>query len=276
MALSATELQAERAALDQEARTLVQELHHVHTTLKSGSVEREQREDQIYQRLFEVAEAIKLRHAEDPQLKEIYFVITQQGTPSAAASVPRLPVYTDEFKMFTQSPTTPAVQMFLEKMATDLQAMPREETQRLLSDPLRDGPKDVLRTFVSKCHRERWLKESAEITCKGCWEEVMRRVFLMAIEMLTLELKQRSHQIRLMTERGYLTEVDASELAQQVEKIIHEAERLLSRSEKSKLSKREWIELIEALFRLLVGLINELMLRYMHFVQFRKEETPRV
>ncbi len=264
----------ERMALDQEARSLVAELHHVNTTLKAGSLEREQREDKIYQRLYELAELIKSRHPTDPGLQELQFVITQQGAATEAVSVKRLPVYTDEYKMFTQSPTNPKVQMFLEKMATDLQALPREETQRLLADQTRDGPKDVLRTFVSKCQRERWLKDSAKITCKGCWDEVMRSVFMMTIEMVTLELKQRAHQIRVMTERGYLTEVDAMDLVKHVGKIIREVEHLLRKSEKRKLSKNEWIVLIEALFRLLVGLVNELMMRYVQFINFRRDYRP--
>lgn len=256
-----------------EARTLVHELQKVQATLKSGSVEREQSEDRIYQRLYQLADTIRTRHPRDPQLQEIFFVITNQGTPASAPSVPRLPVYTDEFKLFTQSPTTPKVQLFLEKMAQDLQALPAAHTHTLLADGLRDGPKDVLRSFVSKCHRERWLKESSELTCKGCWTEVMRYVFMMAIEMLTLELKQRAHQIRVMTAQGNLTEVDANELAKHAEHIILEADRLLARSEKPRLSKKDWIELLEALFRLLVGLINDLMMRYVQFMTFRKENN---
>lgn len=261
----------ERAALDQEARSLVAELHQVTTTLKAGSAEREQHEDRIYQRLYELAELIQTRHATDPALQELRFAITQRGAAAEARSVKRLPVYTDEYKMFTQSPTNPKVQMFLEKMATDLQALPRDETQRLLADQTIDGPKDVLRTFVSKCQRERWLKDSAKITCKNCWDEVMRSVFMMTIEMVTVELKQRSHQIRIMTERGYLTEVDAMDLVKHVEKIIREVEHLLRKSERRKLSKTEWIALIEALFRLLVGLVNELMMRYVQFINFRRD-----
>lgn len=264
-------LPAERLALDQEARALVNELHQVNATLKPGSVEREQREDRIYQRLFDLAEIIKARHQHDPELQQIYFVITNQGPPAVAAGVKRLPLYTDEFKLFTQSPTTPRVQMFLEKMATDLETLPRAETQRLLADQTRDGPKELVRSFVSQCHRERWLRDSAKITCKGCWDEVMRHIFMMAIEMLTLELKQRAHQFRVLSEKGYLTEVDVLDLVQHVEKIVHEAERLLAQSEKRKLSKTEWIQLIEALFRLLVGLINDLMLRYVQAVNFRRE-----
>ena len=266
-----SEQAAERVAIDQEARMLVADLHKIHGTLKPGSIEREQREDYIYKRLYQLAETIKARHPRDPKLQEIYFAITNDGAPQESVTVRRLPVYTDEYKMFTQSPTTPKVQLFLEKMATDLKSLPEDETRRLLSDQTIDGPKEVLRSFVSKCHRERWLKESAEITCHGCWDEVMHFVFMMSVEMLTLELKQRSKQIRLMTEKGYLAEVDAMDLIQHIEKIIRETDRMIAKAEKPKKSKREWIELIESLFRLLVGLVNDLMMRYVKFMAFRKE-----
>ncbi len=253
---------------------LVEDLHRVHETLKAGSVEREQREDYIYKRLYELAEAIKTRYPNDPKMQEVYFAITDddRNVKSDSAIVRRLPVYTDEYKMFTQSPTTPKVQVFLEKMATDLNALPKEQTQRILSDQVRDGPKEVLRTFVSKCQREEWLKSASKNTCHNCWDEVMRHVFGMTIEMLTLELQQRSRQIREMTMKGLLTEVDAMDLIKHIEKIIQEANHLIRKSEK-KQSKNSWIELIEELFRLIVGLVNEIMMRYVKFMTFRKESA---
>lgn len=262
---------AERVAIDQEARALVQDLHLVQTTMKTGSLEREQREDYIYKRLYQIADAIEARHRHDPRLRPIYYAITQQGTAVEPPSVSRLPVYDDEFKMFTQSPTTPKVHLFLTRMATDLQALPPATTAALLSDPTKDGPKQVVRALVSRGQREPWLQASAHRTCRGCWTEVMRHLFMMAVEMLTLELKQRAHQIRVMTERGYLTEVDALELVSYVEHIIQETGHLLKQSERTPQSKKSWIALTEALFRLLVGLINDLMMRYMQFVKFRQE-----
>jgi hypothetical protein len=238
--------------------------------MKAGSIEREQQEDFVYKRLYQLAEIIKTRYSNDPKLKEIYFVVTNEGTP-VTESVKRLPVYTDEYNMFTQSEVTPATNMFLEKMSTDLEALPNEKVHQLLSNRTIDGQKEVLRSFVTKHGREEFLRTSIDETCKSCWSEVMRYVFVMSVEILTVELKRRAHQIREMTAKGYFTDVDAKDLVVFVESIILKVEQLLSQSRKPKLSKHAWIELIESLFRLMVGLVNEIMMRYVQYVNFKRQ-----
>lgn len=239
----------------QEVRLLLQELQAVQR-LKSGSVERQQKEDRIYDRLYDISNAIKT-HSRDPAMAELYTKITGEQLPR---TVNRLPIYTDEYKLFTEYPTTPKTELFLSKMGRDLAGI-----------EARKEPKELLKTFVSKCDREQWLERSADMTCKHCWNEVMQHMFMMVIEMLTVELKQRAHQIRTMTEQGYLTEIDAQDLAKHMDKIIYETEKLLDKASKHKHKKEEWILLIESLFQLMVGLINEIMSRYMQFVMVKRE-----
>ena len=94
--------------------------------MKSGSIEREEREDAIFKRLYQLADRIKEDHKNNPQLQEIFFLIMDQRV-NGPPEVPKLPVYTDEFKMFTRSQPRAKVQIFLEEMAVDLKTMSSQD-----------------------------------------------------------------------------------------------------------------------------------------------------
>jgi len=255
--------------VDEESRRLITELTSIQNTLKPGSAEREQREDAIFKRLYQLAEIIKHDHSHDPRMREMFFLITEQVIPAPAPEVEQLPVYADEYKLFTRTQPQPKVQIFLEQMALDLKTMTPDEVRENLSDPSRDGQKEILNSFMGRCNRENWMKDGADHTCKNCWDEVMQRVFLMAAEMLTLEMKKRAEQIIQMTKHGHLTTEDARELAKFISKVMKKTEHLLETSEKRKKTKKEWIFLVESIFRLMVNLINEVMMRYFKMLKVK-------
>lgn len=258
-------------AVDQEARALVAELQTVFATVKPGTAEREQREDRIYKRLNELAELIREQYPNDPNLQQFRYLVTDKGDAALRAPVNRLPIYTDEYKMFTQSPTNPKVQMFLKTMAKDTGSMPAESVDRVLADQYADGSKSVLRSMVTAPNRTQWLQNAADETCRPCWNSVMRRLFMMGIEMLTLELRQRTQQISVAARDGLFTPVDAKELGEHIGRIISKTDEMLDESQRSSLSKEDWIGLVEGVFRLMVGLINDLMSRYFQAIRFRRE-----
>jgi hypothetical protein len=265
-----------REQVDMEARNLIHELNIVNTTLKLGSIEREQKEDFIYKKLYYLAEEIKQKHYHDKSMRELYYLITNDPLPYAP-EVSSLPVYPDKYKMFTKSPPNPKVNLFLANMATTLNTMNPKDVQRRLSDPTKDGPKEILESFVSHTHREKGFEMGSEKTCKNCWNDVMRPIFMMTIEMLTVELKARAEQILTLTKTGHLTPEDAISLAGYISKVIHKMEKMLEstisekkgKKERKGLTKTDWIKLVESLFQLMVDVINEIMMRYVKMSKMR-------
>jgi hypothetical protein len=255
--------------IDMEARQLIEELRQINQTLKLGSVAREQREDHIYQRLYFLAEQIKHKHYQDKSLRELYYLITNDASLTTPPEVSKLPVYPDKYHMFTKFPTTPKTNIFLSQMAKTLHTMNPEQIHKRLVQPDQDGAKQVLESFVSHTHREHALKMGAKQTCKHCWEEVMRNIFIMTLEMLTLEMKSRAEQILQMTQKGDLTSEDAVELTQYITQVIHQMEKMLPESQKKKKTKGEWIQAIESLFQFMVNIINEIMMRYFQMIRMK-------
>jgi len=256
-----------REAIAVEARNLASELNAIQSTLKLGSKEREEKEDQIYERLSQLAEEIKANHSKHPRMTEIFLAITGSPVPS---TISKLPIYTDKDRLFTQSPTTPKVTLFLEQMAENLRSLPPDRIQETLMNPEKDGPKELVQSFIHSAEREKWLNASAKETCHHCWNEVMQRIFIMAVEMVTVELKQRAHQIRTLTEQQFLTEEDAVYLIKLISQALNKTEVLLKEADSAKKSKQVWIDLIESVFRLVINLVNELMMRYVQLVKLRK------
>lgn len=238
-------------SISQKTRMLIDELQTVQTTMKLGSVEREQREDEIYRQLYDIAEHIKTDGslAKKPEMKDIYARITGDTIVS------RFPVYTDEYKMFVQHPEDPKTRLFLEKISGNTE-QPTDE---------------ILRSFVSKCGRKGLLEHSRRDTCTSCWSGIMRQIFRRMIQILTVELKRRSEQIKAMTEAGILTEVDMKDLVKHIESILHKTSKLVTRSEKHIKSKEEWIELNETLFQFMVDIVNDLMMRYVEYIRVKKQ-----
>lgn len=260
-----------RQALDHETRNLIFQLNEVHQKLKPGSAEREQKEDAIYSRLYQISEQIQQKHSNDPHLRELFFLITDQtlGTP-ARPQVTQLPVYSDPQKVFTKYPSSPQTRIFLEKMAQDLRTYETAEVRDLMADHMHDGPKEVVQSLAERCQREHWLKQHAGKTCSRCWDKVMREIFMMAVEVLTLELQTRSHQIIRMTEHGHLTHEDAQDLSDFFTETMHKLEKLLKKSEHKKITKHQWIRLVEEVFQLTVGIGNELMMRYILMLKVKQ------
>jgi hypothetical protein len=255
--------------IDMEARQLIEELRQINQTLKLGSAVREQKEDQIYQRLYFLAEQIKHKHYQDKSLRELYFLITNDSGLTSPPEVAKLPVYPDKYHMFTKFPPSPKTNIFLSQMAQTLHTMKPEQVHQRLVQPDQDGAKQVLESFVSHTHREHALKIGAKQTCKHCWEEVMRNIFIMTLEMLTLEMKSRAEQILQMTQKGDLTPEDALDLSQYITQVIHQMEKMLPESQKKKKTKGEWIQSIEKLFQFMVNIINEIMMRYFQMTRMK-------
>jgi hypothetical protein len=155
-------------------------------------------------------------------------------------------------------------------MAQDLRTYEADEVRDLMVQPSQDGPKEVVYSLTERCQREHWLHTHASKTCSGCWNKVMREIFMMAVELLTLELQTRSSQIVDMTEQGHLTREDAEELAAFLTKTTGKLEKLLQKSDRKKMSKRQWIQLVEEVFRLTVGVGNEIMMRYVMLLKMKE------
>lgn len=285
------------ARVDQETRDLLDELNVVQNTLKPGSLEREKREDAVYKRLYDIADYIKTDHSHDPRMQEIYFVITEERLESSQASpsatpdvegpsdvivdsgglvmkvnnktVKQFPVYGDPYRMYTKYPSTAKTQLYLEQMALDLGAMNPVELQSNFESVDEDGTKKVMRSMLGKCQREKWMTSQSKKCCAPCWREVMQQMFLMGCEILTVEMKTRSHQIAQMTERGQLTMEDARYLAEYIEKVMNQLEKLLTQSKRGRKSKKEWIYLVESVYRLMVGMINEIMMKVVQMLKVK-------
>ena len=248
---------------DNDVENLLTELQEVKTKYKAGSIERENKEDEIYTRLNEIAQRIQGNN--DSKMKQLYVLITEKPV---VTEVQRVPVYTDEFKMFTQSPRHVKVQMFLRRMVNDLKVMNEGEMDKIMKDHTQDGPKLVLEKMVDSCSREQYLNVGKEKMCRRCMHKVYSSVFYMLAENLTLDLKRRLYQIREMYEHNDLSELDTQDLQVYVSKVLKKLHKLIA---KSFTRKKDWVFLIESVFRLSVGLVNELMMKFVSTQKARQE-----
>ena len=257
-------------ALDEEVRKLVLDLHTVQTTLKIGSLEREQKEDSIFQRLYEIAETIKTQYPDDPRMSKIYALIMPEEDKKSVVNIDKFPVYTDSFGMFTKTTTNPRLNFFISRMAEDLKVGTPEQIHNHLSNPHKDGSKEILQSLWSNVHRPEWLKSSARDTCKSCWNTVMHRVFFMMAEVVTAEMRTRAHQVISMTQQGQLTLHDAKDLSLYIENVVKKIEELLDHAtKKTHKHKEDLVNLVEALFRLMINTVNEIMMRYVKLLHFK-------
>lgn len=269
-----------REELDEDVRNLVYDLHVVQTTLKLGSIEREQREDEIFRRLYYISEIIKTDYATDKRMNQLYTLIRQENIPLTPAisttdifppyTTKPLPVYTDAYNMFTRTTLTPKTIFFIEQMATDLKVGSPDQIRNHLSHHDKDGGKEILQSTWSNVDREEWLRLGASNTCSNCWNSVMHRVFLMMAEVVAVEMRNRAYQVIDMTKKGQLTMEDAKDLAQHISHVIKKIDRLLTlaTSEKSK-KKDHMVNLVEALFRLMINVVNEIMIRYVKLLHVK-------
>ena len=189
-------------------------------------------------------------------MQQLYYLIrNEQLVPSVA----KLPVYTDSFKMFTKYPDDPKTHLFLESLAKNGQTMKVEEIYGVLTNPTRDGKKDVINSLIHNCQRKSLLQQGAESTCSHCSQIVLRRVFFMVSEMLTVELKERTRQIEKMVKEGTITTRDAMDMSEMITSIVRRLDHLISKADKTTTNKSE---LVESVFKLLIHLVNEVMMKY--------------
>lgn len=254
-----------------EASRLMQDLSLIQARRKPDSLERSQKEDEIYQRLQLLATLVEkggAQYESSPVVKDLYKAIQGTALPQSVS----YPQFGDEFKLFTSHPQNgePKVQVFLQTMSEQLGTMSPEQSTQVLENPREDGIKRVLETFMGSCGREEFLRKAQPHTCAKCWKEIMPVLFTNAAEMLTVELKRRAHQVREMVKHEDLTPTDALALAEYMEKVLTALEKQVDAAKKTS-KQTDWVSLIEALFLLSVGLINEIMTRYVKLLKTKTE-----
>jgi len=251
-----------REKIDIESKKLIDELIVMNKTMKAGSIEREKREDEIYRKLYEFAELIQKHNWTQKNMRHLFYLITNQKLKSDEKSDWNFDdLYTDRHKMFTRFPDDTKTHLFLEKLHESTKTLTPEQIKQILNDPNIDGKKELLEAMTENCARTKLLHEASHKTCSSCWRDVMRSIFFMLSEMLTVELKTRSHQILKMSENKEITTQDAVELSELLREVIKKLEHYITKSDKV-ISKKEWIELIESVFLLMIQMINEIMMRY--------------
>ena len=243
-----------RKAVDAEARKLIDELYSINKTLKPGTIERERKEDAIYQKLHTLAEMIQKKNWTQGNMQELYQLITNKQMKKPT-------LYSDDYNMFTQYPDDSNTHLFLQEMVTDFKIMKPEEAQNLLSDPSIDGKKEILKSLLQNCQREKILHKGVASTCKDCWPDILRKIFFMVSEMLTVELQNRSHQISVMTKNQQISTQDAIELSGLLKAVTEKLDAMINRADKIT-KKKDWITLVESIFQLLIYMVNEIMMRF--------------
>ncbi len=246
-----------RQLIDSETTKLMDELYRVHQTLKPGSAEREHQENHIYERLFLLAELIKRKNWSDQHMRELYHLITKEHLP---VPLNRHPVYGDEFKMFVKYPPDVKTLLFLRKLTAD--SIPKDQMDQLLSDPNKDGQKELLYRMLTNCQRANLLTKGVNHTCSNCWKQVGSNIFFMTIEMLTVEIRARSEQVLEMLQKKEITTQDAKNIGAIMNKTEYSANKLLNQAEKTK-RKQDWVTLIESAMKLIVQMINEILMTYL-------------
>jgi len=243
-----------RNEIDAEARKLIDELYTINKTLKPGSIEREQKEDVIYQKLHTFADLIQRKNWTHKNMQELYHLITNKHLKKPT-------LYSDDFSMFTQYPDDAKTHLFLEEMVKKFKIMKPEEAETLLKDPSIDGKKEILKALLQNCQREKILHKGVESTCKDCWQDILRKVFFMVAEMLTVELQNRSHQILLMTKNQQISSRDAIDLSGLLKIVTEKLDGMINKADKI-IKKKDWINLVESIFQLLIYMVNEIMMRF--------------
>ncbi len=241
--------------------------------LKEGSAEREHRQDAIYARLSELATEIKSspQASSDPESRELYHLITQTPLVQSGPTVARLPIYTDEHKMFVRTKQDPKVQVFLGQMATGLRLAPSAQAvEETLGSVFLDGSKVLLERAVFSPRRKKWLKSASKTTCTGCWTSIMRHLMRLLGENFALEIKRRSTQVRQMLARNHLSRADAVSLLKDMDRAVVKVDKIVQTAFYDKLrSRQEWVEMAESIYAASIGVINELMVRYMHMTKMQ-------
>lgn len=270
------DLMSPSASIEKEARDLTLRLKQLETEKPTGDPVREEEEDRIYQRLFELTEAIKtnFKHGEvTPKTKEIFFMITNEpltDAPLIKAGQQVVPNYTDKYGLYPRSTPNPKVHLFLEAMTKAGKLMEEKQFERILQDTQIDGQKELLFRFRKMCNREKSLKKCASESCSTCWKEVMPTVFLLLSQVLTTELLNRMEQVKTLQQNQDLTPADTRYLLNFIDLSRQETEAVLEQVRvKKPSSKGQWIHHIESLYLIMVRMINEIMMRYIVLLKFR-------
>lgn len=248
-------------AIEAASRRLIEELNRLDQTYKSGSAEREERADQIYDELYRLAEHIRTRHSDNPRMREIYLIITE--TPlNRDYPVRKLPVYTDEFRAFTRSAPNPRVLMLLQHMAQEVGAQTPEALAVLSRDPNRDPQKELMEMFIHQCGRAKLLKRASAQCCHNCWHKTLSHMYYLAVELLQVELLRRTKQVQTLVKAHKLPETEAQHVINYFLTVADKVGKLTRQMEAHKRkTKQDWIKYVEAVYQIIVNLINELMTR---------------
>lgn len=250
-----------RRQIAAEAQQLMATLQKVHQKWpQAGHPEREAAEDQIYRKLYMLADMIKVQKWTDVKMRELYQIITNETLP-VEKHVASLPVYPEPSQTFSVYPAHPKTHLFLETLVTKMNLLPAEKAQEVLSDHQRDGPKDLLQLLVDQCGRGAGLAHGADATCKDCKETVLRDVFFMTSEMVVTELRSRAAQIAQMVNEKNITADQAKDLGEMLVAKLDEVQKLVATANQKSRGKK-WVELIEQLFRTMVNVMNEIMMQY--------------
>lgn len=257
-----------RQEVDLEARKLIDELYQINKTLASGSIEREKREDVIYHRLYALADMIQQKHWTQKSMQDLYYLITNKNVAPPT-------LYDDDFQMFPRYPDDPKTHMFLEEIVKRYKLMKPEEAEALLRDPAIDGKKEILVSLMQNCQRATILNQGAAHTCKDCWKDILRNIFFMVAEMLTLELQNRSRQIESMIKTRDITSQNALELTKLLNMVAQKLDVFIMTADQI-VKKKDWIQLVEGVFQLLIYMINEIMMKFVMSQQVNQNKRVEV
>jgi len=251
--------------IDMEASQLLDDLYKTQKTLKAGSIEREEKEDFIFKRLYQIAEVIKTQDVRDQKLRELYQLITNEQLPDQTVMQEYngiLPIYSDRYQLFTRYPAHPNTYLFLKELVKSIHQ--DADIESIMNNPSQDGAKELLYSLVSNCQRMKGLENAQNSTCSRCYDQAMKQIFFMVAEMLTVELQSRSEQILNLLHSHELTRQDGIELQELMSHMISVVQKMVkSLDNHIEISKSKWIEIIESMYRLIVNLINEVLMRYM-------------
>jgi hypothetical protein len=261
--------------IETEAKTLVFKLGHVGRDKSLKPEEMEIKKDMIYDSLSSLANKIEKSHNRGDKLsseaRNIHFNITKTLLPEEKTldlSIdPSCREYQDIYKMFVSSKGSIKSTQFLRKMSENLNKS--SDGHRLLLSP--EGDKKVVMESLKNFKRKRWLTESSLHTCTNCWSEVMYSTFVLAAKTFTVEMNTQLKTVAKKYGDDKIQVEDAEYMSKIVNHTVQKINKLLDYVEKkgNTLSKEDWVETLESLFRLVAKTINDIMFRYVHIRQQR-------
>jgi hypothetical protein len=257
--------------IELEAQQVLHSLSELKKRQDLSGAELIEREEVLYKRLHELTNDV----VDFSQRKEKYTdkhqsldgkveLLETVARGHKQTTVEKLPVYTDEWNMFTRFPIDESLQEYILQMMSSMKTVPSETAVRVVQDARRDGNKDLLQTMLHSNKREEWFDQSSKKLCTGCWSHVLPQLFQMVSELMVVEFRKRLRQIVTMVNKRDLTSTDGYKLAKEFSNALKVMNKLVDQSQDQKKIKRkkDWTEMIRKLFTIIVEFVNELMMRY--------------